>query len=118
MDSERFERALGLRDWQGNDALREFEALADWPRCARKKQVAPKSGNLFGSVSQTIKKLDHAGPISGTWVNPMTEFLDACLCAAEARLEQAVRKLTAFLETHTELKQSDDQDIYRDAQRD
>jgi len=118
MDSERFERAITLRDaGREEDALREFEALADLASDTQEKgSLIANQATCFWRLGRLKEARQRLSEAAGLWTNLYTEFVDACLSVAEGKNDDALRKLTLFLENHADIKQSSDQDIYVDAQ--
>ena len=119
MDSERFQHAVALRD-TGNeeDALREFEALADLESDPHEK--ADLIGNQanclsrLGRLKEARQRLSKAERIGGP--SPFRDFLDAYMTVTEGNREEAVEKLTVALRKHRDLKESDHRKAYFDAQ--
>lgn len=118
MDSERFERAVAMRDaGKEEDALREFEALADLESDQQgKSSLLLNQANCFWRLGRLKEARERWSQSTAIWRTPFADLLDARICLTEGKTEEGVCKLTLFLENHLGLKQSSDQDIYVDAQ--
>lgn len=118
MDQERFHKSVSLKD-SGNyeEALREMEELASVETDEQYKgalllgQARCLSG--LGRLKEARLRLTESARI---WNNPYTELVDAYLCADEGKGEDAMRKLTLFLETyHSDLREPGNEDTYSEA---
>ena len=117
VDSERFQHAISLRDAGKTErALKEFEVLASLEKDPYNKGIMllGQATCLFclGRVKEARERLSESVK---WWTNIHTEFLDACLCGEEGKREEAVQKLTLFLESHGELKDPGNEDTYSQA---
>jgi len=120
MDFERFDRASALCDsGETEESMREFEALALQATNDDERGLAihyqANSALLLGRVKEA-RKLWLRATTMGT--GPFSDALDARLCIAEGRSEEAVQKLTTFLRTYVELRSPGNWNAYADAQRD
>jgi len=118
MDTERFARAVALRDGgKEEDALREFEALASRATDAfYKGSLLLNQANCLWRLGRLEEAREQWSQATAIWRTPFTEFLDACMCVTEGKSEEAVDKLMVFLKSHIDLKESEHQKVYFDAQ--
>jgi len=118
MDFERFDRASALYDLgRAQDALREFEALAEQAsseddRCLALLYKANCLEDL-GRVSEARQFWLQATAIR---TSPYSEVLDASLCIAEGKPEEALKKLKNFLIDHVDLQSASEWNAYSGAQ--
>jgi len=113
MDTERFARAVALRDGgKEEDALREFEALASRATDAfYKGSLLLNQANCLWRLGRLEEAREQWSQATAIWRTPFTEFLDACMCVTEGKSEEAVDKLMVFLKSHIDLKESEHQKV-------
>src|SRR5258708_29735882 len=117
MDVDRLKRAMAFKEaGKEEDALREFETLAELVSNASEKcgMLVQQASSLWrlGRLDEARRRLTEATQYEKSLY---TELMDACLCLAEGQNEEALRKLTVFLEGHPGLRGSNDSEFYFDA---
>ncbi len=115
---ERITRAIALHEaGKVEDALKEFEELASMTVDAQmKSSLLGNQANCLSRLGRFKEARQRLSEAEKHWTNVYTEFLDACLYIGEGKPEDALRELTRFLENYPDLKKSNDQDLYSEAQ--
>jgi tetratricopeptide (TPR) repeat protein len=118
MNHERYMRAMEFRD-QGNEenALRELDALA------REASDTEERASLELAQITCLARLGRLEEARQRWHDatrtlskpPYVDFVDACLCVSEGKTEEALQKLTAFQQNHSQM-QLIDPELYSDAE--
>ena len=117
VDIERFQHALALKTaGKEEDALLEFEALAaEAPDIQEKGSLILNQATCFWKLGRLKEARERLSEAQKLWSNLYADFLDARLCVWEGRKDEALTKLTLFLESHPDLDQSENQHLYVDA---
>ena len=117
MDDVRFWRAMKLRDkGKEEDALRELEELASLtPDADEKASLVLNQSTCLARLGRVEEARQRWREATRSLTGPYEDFLDACLCVSERKTEEAVHKLTAFLQNHSDM-QSIDPELYSEAE--
>ena len=118
MDGKRFSLASALRD-AGKlvEALQEFEALTDLAVDEREKSdLLGNQANCLWRLGQLRDARKRLAESQEGGKTPSGELLDVYICVTEGKIEEAEKKLRAFLERYSGLKDSEHQYIYFSAQ--
>jgi tetratricopeptide (TPR) repeat protein len=112
----RFNQACALRAaGKVEEALREFEAFAnDVEDPQIKGSLLINQAKCLGDLRRIQEARARQQEAEKLWPGVDTEYLDACVCVDEGKVEIAVNKLILLLKNHPDLKQTDYY-VYTDA---